>query len=128
MFVAHIAVVELVIMRKSVPESKRLGGLSLAVGGLEAAPSRGIAGVRAAVGAGADNTAAYDGAEAWLVFGVALPGFGGQETFGPQPSPCFWHCLHFSWLDEFRSHCCGLDSKSERTGREKVRVKTEWCA
>ena len=126
LFVAHFVIVELVIMRESGPESKRLGGLSLAVEGLEAAPSRGIASVRAAdvsLGAGRDNTAAYDGAEAWLVFGVALPGLGGGGTFGPQGSPSFWHCLHFSWFEEFLSsgsHCCGLDSKSERT-REKQR-------
>lgn len=116
-------------MRGFGPGNKRLGGLSLAVEGLEGAPSRGIASVRAAdasLGAGEDNTAAYDGAEARLVFGATLPGFGGHGTFGPQVSPCFWHALHFSWFDEFLScgsHCRGLDSKSERTREKQRRLK-----
>src|SRR4051812_38384193 len=129
LFVAQVAVVEHVIMRKFGPESERPGGLSLAVKGLEAAPCRGIANEPAAdvsVGAGADNTAAYDGAEAWLVFGAALLGFGRHGTFGPQGSPSFWHGLHLSWFDEFLScgsHCCGLVSKSERTRDKQCRLK-----
>jgi hypothetical protein len=126
--VAHVEVVELVIMRKFGPEGKRLCGLGLAVEGIAVAPSRGIAGVRAvdvSLGAGEDKTAAYDGAEARLAFRAALPGFGGHGTFGPQDSPCFWHSLHF-WFDEFLSsgsHCCGLDSKSERTREKQCGLK-----
>ena len=122
LLVADVAFAELVMfeLEGELPRS-------LAVEGLEAAPSRCMANVGAfnvSLGVRVDTTTAFDGAEAWLTFGAAMVGFGGHVTLGPHGSPRFWHGKHLSWFDQFLSrgsHCCGLDSK--RVNRKEIKIQ-----